>query len=412
MVTRLKFATIACGLLFTFESVCAQNWTQWRGPGRDGIVDLSAVSTWPDSLTRVWKVAVGTGHASPLVMGDRGYLHSRIGNEEVVSCLEIEDGSLIWQHRYEAPYEMNSAARRHGKGPKSTPLLYRKHVYTLGISGILSCLSAETGNLLWQKSFESEFENTSPLYGTATSPIAWRNLVIAYFGGDDRGALVAFDHGSGDLRWRWDGDGPGYTSTVIGEFGGVEQVITQSQNFCLGLAAATGEVLWKVPFTTAWDQNSVTPVLFNGRVIFSGLDKGTFSVKPEKDVQGTWWAREVWRSEDVSMYMSSAIALNDQLFGFGHKKKGRYFRLDAGSGNTGWLSEGRQAKNVALIASGDIVLALQDEAQLLVIDADVDSFRVLRRYRVADSPTWAHPVIVGSDILIKDEKTLSKWRIR
>ena len=58
------------------------------------------------------------------------------------------------------------------------------------------------------------------------------------------------------------------------------------------------------------------------------------------------------------------------------------------------------------------MLALQDDAQLLVIDADVDSFRVLRRYRVADSPTWAHPVIVGSDILIKDEKTLSKWRIR
>ncbi len=340
-MSLLKFATIACGVLFTFESVCAQNWTQWRGPGRDGIVDLSTVSTWPDSLTRVWKVAVGTGHASLLVMGDRGYLHSRIGNEEAVSCLEIEDGSLIWQHRYEAPYEMNSAARRHGKDPKSTPLLYRKHVYTYGISGILSCLNAETGNLLWQKSFESEFENTSPLYGTAT-----------------------------------------------------------------------GEVLWKVPFTTAWDQNSVTPVLFNGWVIFSGLDKGTFSVKPEKEVQGTWRAREVWRSEDVSIYMSSAIALSDQLFGFGHKKKSRYFRLDAGSGNTGWISEGRQAKNVALIASGDIVLALQDDAQLLVIDADVDSFRVLRRFRVADSPTWAHPVIVGSDILIKDKKTLSKWRIR
>ena len=83
----------------------SQDWPQWRGPGRDGLIaSFQEPKAWPARLKQAWQVTVGTGHSSPLVEGRRIYLLSRQGEQEVVSCLDLETGKPIWRDLYPAPY--------------------------------------------------------------------------------------------------------------------------------------------------------------------------------------------------------------------------------------------------------------------------------------------------------------------
>ena len=405
----LKSAIFALFVLVGTAS--AGDWPQWRGPQRDGHAAIALPESWPELLQLQWKVPVGHGHASPVVLGDSAYVHARHGEQEVALCLDLKSGKILWQTNYAAPYEMNPAAYGHGKGPKSTPLVHGQHLYTLGISGILSAFDRHSGALVWQHNFSAEFKPTAPLYGTATSPIAVDDKLIAYVGGHDQGALRAFDLKTGQRRWSWDGDGPGYTSPIVAEIQRVRQIVTQSQRFNLGLDPQTGALLWKEPYLTAYDQNIPTPVLYGDMLIFSGIDRGISAVRVYQDGD-SWLTKPVWHNADLSLYMSSAVRRGRLLFGLSHKRKGQLFCLDLESGKTLWTGPGRRGDNALLALSGDQLFALATDGALSVVRASGETFTPLAHYALADSPTWAHPALVDGHILIKDAEHLSLWSLK
>jgi outer membrane protein assembly factor BamB len=297
---------------------------------------------------------------------------------------------------------LNPAAAGHGKGVKSTPVVADGRICTLGISGILSCLNAQTGKLLWRKEFGS------PEFGTAMSPVVDHDLLIAHVGTARGGALVAFDAQTGVEKWSWKGDGPAYASPIVADLGGTRQVITQSQRNIVGVRAATGDLLWRIPFETPYEQNIVTPALYHDSLIFSGLENGVMGVRLLR--RGSEWLTEtVWQNKGVGMYMNSPVVTGDLLFGLSHLKRGQFFCLDPRNGGTLWTSEARQAENAAIVDGGSVLLLLTNDAELIVLRKSAKAFEPVRRYSVADSPTWAHPVILANGILVKDATTLALW---
>ena len=410
--SRIFKAVLLCALLSIISRTSfAQDWPGWRGPGRDGLLSaFTAPGSWPDQLKRRWKVDIGAGHSSPIVAGRRVYTHSRQGDKEVVSAFELETGKPVWQDAYPAAYTMNPAAMGHGKGPKSTPVISNNRLYTLGISGILSCYDAAAGRLKWRKEFSKEFKTTSPLYGTAMSPVVEGGLLIAHLGGDDGGALTAFDAETGTERWAWKGDGPGYASPIVVDIEGVRQVVTQSQNNVIGISAKDGQLLWQIPFTTEYAQNIITPVVYKQTIIYSGLDKGTTAIRVTRRA-GKWAVEQVWHNPQVAMYMSSPVVWGDYVFGLSHKRKGQFFCLDARTGEARWTTEGREGDNAAILAGAGLLFLLGDDAELTIARADARGFEPLKKYSLADSPTWAHPVVAGNRILIKDAESLALWSV-
>jgi len=391
----------------------AEDWPQWRGPNRDGIAageTMGRRASWPPTLDVGWTVQVGIGHSSPVVADGKVYVHARRGEQETVSSFELATGRRLWTQSYDAPYTMSSAARAHGKGPKATPVLNAGRLYSLGISGILSCFKASTGELVWRKELSDRFAVTSPLYGVAMSPLVSSGLVVVHLGGHDDGALMALDAGAGTVRWTWSGDGPAYASPVVAELGGVRQVVTQTQTHVVGIDLTGGKLLWQIPFSTPWDQNSVTPVVSGDSVIYSGLDQGTHAVRVGRS-EGRWHTTEAWRNADVSMYLSSPILVGDRLFGLSNSRKGRFFCLDVRSGKTLWQSGGRQGDSAALVGAGGVLLLLTTDAELIVAAQDAQVFTPLATYTVAESPTWAHPAVAGGQILVKDRETLTLWHL-
>jgi len=384
-------------------SVPAEDWPQWRGPHRDGVaIGFPEPKAWPEKLTLKWRVAVGEGHSSPVVADGRIYVHARQGDREALTALRPENGQTIWQESYDAPYQMNPAATSHGKGVKSTPAVQDGRIFTFGIGGILSCFDAKTGKPQWRKEFGS------PDFGVATSPLADRGLVIVHVGGNTEGALTAFDAATGTEKWRWKGDGPAYASPIMVELAGTRQVVTQSRHNIVGVSAATGDLLWQIPYKTVYAQNIVTPAVYRDTLIFSGIGNPVMGVKVLK--HGADWTTEtVWQNKDFSMYMSSPVVSGDLLFGFSQRKSGQFFCLKPGDGTMLWSSDGRQADNAAVVAAGSVWLILTPDANLIVARQSDKAFEKLRKYSVADSATWAHPVVMGHGILIKDATNLALW---
>ena len=387
----------------------AQDWNQWRGPSRSGITaTFTAPATWPDKPRKVWESTVGSGHSSPVVSGTRAFVFARLGDDEVVSAFDYQSGKQVWQQRYRAPYQLNPAAEGHGKGPKSTPVADGGRLFSLGISGTLSAFDAATGKPLWRKTFDREFDATSPDFGVAMSPLVDGGNVIVHVGGNKSGALMAVDGATGTIKWQWKGDGPAYASPVIGSFGGSRQVITQSRSRLVGLSAATGALLWSVPFTTAYDQNIVTPIVSGDLVLYSGIEQPLTALRV-RESGGKWTPEQVWRADSVPMYMSSAVLSGGTLFGLTHRNKGQFFAVDPRSGKVLWTTRGREGENAALIAAGDLLMATTTEGELVIARRDAAKFDVIKRYTVAESPVWAYPVPAGRGVLIKDAEKVVYW---
>ena len=384
----------------------AADWPQWRGPARDGVADASGLPTkWPAQLKPAWRKKVGEGHSSPVVRSGRVYLLSRQGGHEVVRGFELESGRELWRGDYKAEYKIQSVARDHGRGPKATPVIAGQRLVTFGISGILSCWESATGRRVWSRDFAGQHRETVPLYGHAASPIVVDGKVIVHVGGHDDGALTALDVASGKIAWRWAGDGPAYASPVLLTVDGKRQLVAQSQKFHLGVDPASGEVLWRVPFTTQFDQNSVTPLVAGGRVILAGYDQPTVALKVTAR-GGRLRTDRKWKNRGIAMYMSSPVVAGGRLFGMTHRRRGQLFCADPANGKVAWATQGRLAENAVLIVAGDVLLVQTSGGELLVVAADRTRYRELARYRLSESATWAHPALVGSRLLVKDRDHL------
>ena len=399
-------AAIALGSVLAQAQSPAAAWPQWRGPARDGVASAFTVpTTWPVQLTRQWQAAVGVGHASPVVAGDRVVVHARQGNREVVAAYDLKTGKPLWQQGVEAPYTMNPAATGHGPGPKSTPAIAGGRVFTLGISGIFSAHDLTTGKLLWRKNAPP----APPEFGTATSPMVDGTSVIAFLGGQNAGALTAMDVATGAVKWEWKGDGPAYSSPIIATLAGTRQMIVQSQNRLVSVNAADGRLLWETPIKTPYEQNSVTPLVVNDLVIYAGLENPTIALRVTASPGKGWSVTPAWRNEDLSMYMSSPAATGNALFGLSNKNRGQFFAIDSATGKTLWTTKGREAENASIVRAGEYLLLATTNSELVVARANAARYEEVKRYSVADSAMWAHPAFAGRTIIVKDVDTLTAW---
>ena len=402
---RICLVAAAC---LAAAGASAQDWPQWRGPDRDGAAaGFEAPDAWPEALTPVWTVDVGTGYATPLLVDGHLWLFARWGEEEVLYSIDPETGGIRWRSAYPASFEMISATRRHGPGPKSTPAYADGRLFVHGMTGSVTGFDAASGEQLWHVPGSPVI----PLYHTGTSPLVHGNLVIVHVGGHDDGALTAFDAETGDVRWSWDGDGPAYGSPMLFEFDGVEQVVTFTQEHFVGVSAVDGSLLWSRPFTTRSTTTSQTPVLHGDLVIQNGRGNGVTALRVTRDGDG-WTTEDVWNTDEHSLHMANPVVRDGVMFGLSHLNSGQYFALDLDSGEALWESAPRQAENAALVRAGNIVFSLEEDAELVVFEASRAGLEEIRRYEVADSETWAQPTVAGNRIYVKDVSRLRRWDVR
>ena len=405
------FLILLAGLAATLAPVAPQDWTQWRGPSRDGASALREPSPWPAGLTRSWRLAVGSGQSTPVVAGDAAYVFTREKDAEVARAVDLASGRERWRREYPAAYRVYPGAASFGAGPKSTPLFHEGRLFTLGIGGVLTAFDATDGRIVWQKDFVGRFEATAPPFGTSMSPIVAGGRLIVHAGGHDGGALIAFDPATGAERWVLEGAGPSYSSPILTTFDGQEQIVLQVHRSIMGVDPATGRSLWSLPFVTPCDQNIVTPLRAGNLIVASSQDNGTQGIRVSRSGAG-WTAVVAWHTREVSMYMSSPVLANGLVVGLSHRKRGQYFALDPSTGTVRWTSEAGRGQNAAFLVAGESLLVLEGDGTLLVVPSGAAGFAPAHRYQVAETATFAHPVPTKAGLLIKDEDGLSLYSLK
>lgn len=384
----------------------AQDWPQWRGQQRDGkVVGFAAPETWPEAFAQKWKTTVGSGDATPALVGDKLYVFTRQGDDEVTLCLNAGDGSVVWQDKYAAD-PVTGAAGRH-PGPRSSPAVADGKVITLGVTGVLSCLDAASGKLVWRK---DPFPNKVPTFFTAMSPIIVDLMAVAQLGEAGDGAMIAYDLASGTEKWRWAAEGPEYASPVLLTVDGTKQLVTLTEKSIVGVGAADGKLLWELPFAPARRAyNAATPIVDGQTVIYTGAGRGTKAVKIEK--QGDEFvAKELWNNPDVAPQFNTPVLKDGLLFGL--SDRGNLFCLNAADGKTAWTDTAEHGRGfAAIVDGGSCLLALPSTSELIAFKPSAAKFEQLAAIKIAETDTYAHPVLAGNRIFVKDAEAVTLYTI-
>jgi outer membrane protein assembly factor BamB len=428
---------LACFVLGSAGSVRAQDWPQWRGPNRDAkATGFNAPSTWPKQLTQKWKVTVGGGDSSPALVGDKLYVFTRQGEDEVIRCLDAASGNQIWQQKYQAQAPPERPAGGPHAGPRSSPTVADGKVVTLGVRATLSCFDAAAGNPLWRK---DDFKGATPRFFASSSPLVVDGRCIAQLGSDSDGAIVAYDLSNGNEKWKWTGDGAAYASPVLLAVGNSKLIVAETAGNIVGLSLAEGKPLWKIPFKVRY--NACTPVVDGQTVIYSGSGAKTHAVKIENKGD-EFAANEVWSNPDNAVQFNTPVVKDGLVFGLSDRDN--LFCLNEENGKTAWSvpkgpaarggqpPEGGKAEKGAqkgkggrggrggmgggagygsIVDAGSVLLALTPSMDLIVFQPSEKEFKQIARYKVATTPTYAYPVVSGNRIFVKDQDSVTLWTI-
>ncbi len=442
------FIVIVTSVLILISSACVfgQDWPQWRGLNRDAKVTKFAVpDKWPDKLTRKWKVEVGEGtDSTPALVGNRLYVFTRQDGEEVILCLNADTGDQIWKDSYEA--EANTRADRDHAGPRSSPVVADRMVVTFGISGMLSCLDASTGDVKWRK---NDFPGDLPRFNTAMSPIIEDGLVIGQFGGQDNGAVVAYNLSDGQQKWKWNSPGTNHSSANVMTVEGTKMIVVMTASNVVGIKIADGTFLWEMPFNPGRRQ-CVTPITNGQNVICCG-GEGIKSVAIKKDGD-KFVVNELWTYSDNMVEYNTPVLKDGMLYAF--SQRGNYFCVNAKTGQAAWTQSSSNAglnslpvSNVnmvfasyaagggggmrggrgggrggrgggmggsgfgSVVDAGSVLIGLNSSAKLVVFEPDKTEYKELAGYQVSDGQIYAYPVVSGNRIYIKDQVSLAMFTV-
>ncbi len=417
----------------------AADWPQWRGANGDAKVsDFTPPATWPKTLAAKWKTSVGDGVSTPALVGDKLFVFARMNDNEVVSCLKADSGKEVWHYQYPSLGANGPAAQY--SGPRSSPAVADGKVVVMGLHGMLTCLDAATGKKLWEK---TEFKGSLPKFYTASSPILVDGVCLAQVGGGGNGGVVAYDLSTGNAKWTWTGDGPDYASPSIMTVGGAKLLIAETEQKIVAINIADGKPVWTTPFATEGPgaYNAGSPIVDGQTLIYSGGKRGTHAVKLQKEGDA-FTAKELWSNTQTEVLFNSPIAKDGLIYGL--TAGNEIFCINETTGKTAWTQAiggaaaggmrpqggggfgggnrpggggrrggrgGGMGGYGTILDAGAVLIALTPKSELVIFQPGEKAYTEVARIKVADSPTYAYPIVSGKRMFIKDQDSVSMLSI-
>ena len=431
---RLLFASLVLAAVAAGFRAIAADWPQWRGPNRDGkVADFKVPATWPAVLKQQWDVSVGNGVATPALVGDKLYVHTREGSEEVVRCLNATTGKEIWKDTYTARGADGPASGY--AGPRCSPAVGEGKVVTLGAAGLLSCYEADSGKKLWSK---DDFKSV-PRFYTSASPIIADGLAIAQLGGDNGGGLAAYDLASGEQKWKWTGAPTSYASPMLMTVDGTKLVIGQVGDGIVAINAADGKHVWEMYFEGGGSRyKAATPIVSGDTLIYSDGPARAVKLSKEGD---KFVSTRLWSNDESRVEYNTPVLKGDLLFGLTGRSE--LFCVDTKTGKTLWSKPiaptpagapaaappagapgggfkgkgkgrgmgGGQGGYGSIVDAGSVLFALTPSSQLVVYEPSATEFKQLASYKVGDKATHAYPIVTDKGIYIKDADSVTLWTV-
>ena len=416
-----------------------QDWRDYLGPTHNGVsVETPLLKTFEkNSPAIIWEVTKGEGYASPSVVGERVLLFHRIGEQEIIECLQAETGQRFWKFAYPTAY-----SDRYGfdGGPRCQPVSDGGRVYTYGAAGKLHCLDLVTGQLLWKRDIAKEFKTPQEFFGVGCIPLIEGDKLIVNVGAPGGPCVAAFDTRTGKMVWgagrEW---GPSYASpipaTVQGKrrvfvFAGGESRPSVGGLLCLDPATGKTDFTFSHRARRYESVNASAPLIVGNQVFIAecyGPGGALLSVLPDGSCQ------KVWDSQSLRTHFMTAVHKDGYLYGIdGHGPSNNpLVCIDLKTGKEMWRTEPDWEETVAapdgprkanlspglasllLLADGRCLLQGY-YGHLVYLDLNPKAYRELSRTLLFFAPqTWSPPALShGLLYICQNERSIDGSRPR
>jgi outer membrane protein assembly factor BamB len=381
-------------------------WTQWGGPHRNFQTEATGIKdTWPAAGPRVmWKRPLGEGYSGTAV--ENGVLYTMYGKprQEVVLAADAESGKTLWEHSTAMAFQ--SDAPEMGNGPYSTPLIVGTRLFTTGVDGRLQCLDKKTGKVLWTQQLWTDHQGSRLAYGYASSPIAFRETVIVPVGGRGK-SIMAFQQADGKVAWSRHDFGNVYSSPILIDLGGLEQLALVMDGAIVGVNPHNGDLQWQAPFRADYSIAVATPLWGPDNLMFVSAEynAGAKVLELRRNGQQTS-ATELWSSNRLRLHHGNAMRVGEAIY-FSSGGKGSQAILsavDARSGKILWQE--RSIEKATFVWADRKLITLDQAGTLMIAYPSPQGFKIATKAELLTSLSWTPPALVGTRLYLRDRKTL------
>jgi outer membrane protein assembly factor BamB len=410
----------------------ADDWPQWLGPRRDGVWrETGILEKFPPGGPKVlWRTPIAGGYAGPAVAGGKVYVTDlqRQAKKERVLCLSEKDGAILWTHEYDCAYAISYPA-----GPRTTPVVTKDRVYTLGAMGDLLCLENQTGKVVWSKSFMKDYGQSPPMWGWSSHPLLDGEKLICLVGGAGS-TVVAFHKETGKEIWRslTSDDrqhGPGYCPPMIYEAGGARQLIVWHPRSLNSVDPQTGKEYWSQPFPLQSGLSIATPRMAGDTLFVTAFYNGPMMMKlaADRPAASVLWkgkSQSEQRTDGLHAIIATPFIKEGHIYGvcsYGQlrclkadtgERVWETFKATTGEGPARWA-------NAFLIPQGDRFLLWNEKGDLILANLtpkgyeEIDRARLLEatgsaqmRGRPYNEVLWSHPAFAGRSMFARNDREI------
>jgi outer membrane protein assembly factor BamB len=400
----LSFAVAA---LFTLAPTLVlhgqvQDWTQWRGSGRDGkSAETGLLKDWPDGgPPLLWRsTGNGGGYSSFAASKGRLYTLGTRGSTEYIVAIDAETGKKVW----ETPNGSLFSNDR-GNGPRGTPVVDGDRLFALGGNGDLACLDLATGAPVWKKNILREFGGENPYWGISESPLVLEDRLLVQPGGRNA-TVVALNKTTGAVLWKAAASDPAaYSSAVVATIDDVRQAIFFTERNSMGLDLATGKILWTNDRVNNGTANIATPIV-NGNKVFLSSAYGTGAILLDVTATG---ATQVYFTREMMNHHASSVLIGEHLYGFSNSI---LTAMRFSDGKVGWKD--RSVGKGSLIYADSRLYLFSEQGQVALAEATPVQYVEHGRFRISTGnlPTWSHPIITNGKLILRDQGTVYAYDI-
>ena len=404
-------------------------WLGWGGPRHNFTSDTRGLAnTWPsDGPRRIWSRPLGEGHSSIVGEGGKGgrlYTMYRpttgIRNtwkaEEVIIALDAASGKTIWEYRYPTSLETMNFSR--GAGPHSTPLISGNRLFAASTDKQFFALDKLTGKLLWSHNFVREYKalpnqmRWAVKPGYSTSPIAFKDMVIAAVGAPEHG-VMAFRQNDGRVVWsagNYSDIAPASPQIITLE--GEQQLVITSGDGVHAYDPGTGKPIWEYLFPTRSGVNISSPVWCpDDQLLFvsCAYDGGSRVIQLTR-LGGRTEAKELWFSNKMRVHFGNVLRIGDFFFGSsGDFGPSFLTAVNARTGQVAW--QDRSFAKASFVAADGKVILLDEDGNLALVTMSAEGLKVLARAPVATATSWTVPTLIGTTLYLRDRVNIQALEV-
>jgi len=394
---------ILASLAVISSPLAADDWPWFLGPTHDGVsAETNLLARWPAQGPRVvWRATVGLSYSSPSIAKGRAFVFHRLGDEEILDCLDALTGAQQWRASYSTAYRDRYG---YNNGPRSTPVVAEGRVYTFGAEGRFTCFDAETGKLVWQRQLNEEYKVEQNFFGVGGSPLLEGKLLLVNVGGTPEAGVVALDKDTGATVWKATTERASYATPLCATIGGQRYAFVFGRGGLVCLEPATGKVFWQFPFRSRLYEsvNAASPVVIGDQVfVTASYNTGGALLRVRKDRGDV-----VWRGPVMSCHWATPIYRDGFIYSFnGRHEHGTTLRC------VEWAT-GRLMRDQPDLGRGSMILAdgrfiiLSERGRLILADLRPERFEEISSVQLLDYPCWIAPVLANGLLYIRNESQL------